>query len=280
MFRKNYQKKQPSKTPNILFKYKYFDSEDNHLDILRKNKLWFSSAQSFNDPFDSNLFYTFDDVSYIIKYKWAESVLKLEEPNLTKRQRDEFIKNRLYEMKQTGEISRLREEQLTKNYKKFGVCCLTSCNNDLLMWAHYTDKHEGFVVGIDTKKILQIQNSLAKINKLLLLHRVEYSSRIPNINFYKSMLSNKWDDDTIKLLITKSIHWKYEKEFRLINWGEIKVDIDLGSDAIKEIYLGCRIKDINKRRIMKIIDNYSSPVSVYQAKKDPNKFKLKFEKIV
>ena len=281
MFRKKYQRIQPSKTPQLLYKYTYFDKKGHHLQILKERTLWFSSAKKFNDPFDSSIIYRFDKSSYKVKYKWADSVIREEQSHLSNAQRHKMIIQRLSEIDNDSDyFSQTNDFLISKNYQKFGICSLTATHNNLLMWAHYANFHTGFVVGLDNKEILKMQEKLAKIDDVLLnLYSIEYKTNQPMIKFYKSMLSKSWEDDIIKLLISKSIHWRYEKEFRLIYWNKVNFNLEIEPNLIKELYLGCKIDEDDKKRIMKIALGYPTYISIYQAKKETRRFELLFEKI-
>ncbi len=152
---------QPEDTPPILYKYRYFDPRGRHLELLHANQLWFASARSFNDPFDSTLQYQFNDNPAGVRLKWAQDFMKKENPNLNRKECRDLARMRLREIDQTpGYFDQFRENYIETNYNKFGICCLAEIKDDLLMWAHYSDHHRGFCVGIDTEQLSEFQLSL------------------------------------------------------------------------------------------------------------------------
>jgi hypothetical protein len=200
---------QPIDTPPILYKYRNFDSKGHYLKLIQDGELWFSSARAFNDPFDSALQYQFKDNPEGIKRKWAEDFLKRYKPHLDRKERRKIVREKLKEI-DSAYIEKQIQYQVELNYKNYGICSFTEIRDDLLMWAHYSDHHRGFCVGIDTNELLQCQLALHMGNmQLTKLVKVIYSSTMPSINFFETMLNHN-TNDTVTLLTTKSIHWSYE----------------------------------------------------------------------
>ncbi|MEE8186104.1 MAG: DUF2971 domain-containing protein [Nitrososphaerales archaeon] len=271
---------QPEDTPPTLYKYRFFDPDGYHLGVIENAKLWFTSAREFNDPFDSSLQYRFDDAPKGIRLKWAMHFLKREFPHLNHKQRRQLALQRLREIgKDPAYYESFRNSYVERNYDKFGICCLTPVRDDLLMWAHYSDSHRGFCLGIDTSKLFDLQHSLASDGHLIDLQQVTYSEEMPEINFFVSMISKYWHKDIIRLLCTKSTHWSHEREFRLIYWDRVNTALSVGHDAISEVIMGCQVEDKDRNSVLSILNDRQCPAKVYQAHKDQTKFGLRFEKI-
>jgi hypothetical protein len=272
---------QPEDTPNILYKYRSFDAAGYHLKIIEDSQLWFASARDFNDPFDSVLQFCFADRPRGIQMKWALDFVKRQRPHMNHKQRRRLACERLRDNKKDpGHFERFKRNSIETNYDKFGICCLTPTKDDLLMWAHYSDYHRGFCIGIDTARLLEPQHhSLARKNHLLDLVKVIYADKVPEINFYESMLSNRRHQNIIDLLCTKSVHWSYEQEFRLIYWHHTNTALSIGQDIITEVHLGCRIEEKNRDKTLSLLDKKHSSATVFQAHKSETNFALEFEQI-
>ena len=141
------------------------------------------------------------------------------------------------------------------------VGCLTTKNDNTLMWSHYADKHRGICIEYDIGKINEKYNLI--INKVnynmpIITNKVNYS--IPIIT-NKSIVDNETlEIDNIKRLIelfyTKSEEWKYEKEYRILYYDkERKKDGILIDCPIKSISFGTETSEDNKKLIRKIIKN-------------------------
>ena len=84
----------------------------------------------------------------------------------------------------------------TKNElaQKFGVVCLSLSWDNPLLWSHYADRHRGLVLGFDVDTNL--------------LKKISYVRNRPSMERINQELA-------VKLLFTKYIDWKYEKEARI-----------------------------------------------------------------
>lgn len=270
---------QPTDTPNILYKYVPFNKYS--LRLLKDSEIWLASPGSFNDPFDSKLHYNYKVNNPTLRKKWAEGVVRDNNPGLTKSVIKSTAKDLLDDMDKDPN-ARLKwfedyQEELTDS--KFGIFSVSTKPDNLLLWAHYASDHQGFCVGIDTYQIGRVQLDFMKRKHLLELKRVEYSSKYPDINFYESMMSTDWANDIVRLLITKSIDWKYEEEYRLLSWDKSNVGVKLPKYAIREIVLGYRMKPHNKAVIHNLAIRELKHAELFAAGKSVGRFSLVLNRI-
>lgn len=127
--------------------------------------------------------------------------------------------------------------------------CLSKNPLNVLMWAHYGDKHQGFVVEIDTEKAGFDDESKCLITTSnggveYLTERQKERLKIDHSNVYHT-------DIISKLLLKKSVHWSYEEEIRVIKKTESLIEKVAGEDivlidkitnleAVTGIYIGMR----------------------------------------
>ncbi len=271
---------QPDDTPSILYKYRSFDPMGYHLQLIRDAKLWFTSARNFNDPFDSSLQYQLSDTPRGIRHKWADTFLKRDNPDLDRMQRKSIVSQRLREIDKDQEhYEWFRCDYVERNYQKFGICCLTPTNDNLLMWSHYSDNHRGFCVGVNMVKLKELQYIFSEKRHILDLVKVTYTEIMPEINFFSSMISERWHQDIMTLLSTKSEHWSYEQEFRLIYWDHIDTAVNIGHNAIAEVVLGCRVNQEDKKNVLTLLEERHCRAEVFQTVKNKTMFALEFERI-
>ena len=79
----------------------------------------------------------------------------------------------------------------------------------------------------------------------------------------------------MKILWVKSIDWKYEKEWRIINveWNKLhKIEW-----KVKEVIFGARMSENDKELIKKIFKNKN--ISFFQAEIHKSKYKINIKKI-
>ena len=167
---------------------------------------------------------------------------------------------------------------LDKEFKNYGMLCLTQNPDSLLMWAHYADSHKGFVIEFDHNSNFFNQKPNTK-SHLRRLHDVTYAQSRP------SMLLG--DIKEFSIFLTKSIDWAYEMEKRmLIPLSEADRVINIkGEDihlfnfpksAVKSVILGCRMSTTDEQDIRNIISNDEdyAHVEIKKASVHPSDYKI------
>ena len=164
----------------------------------------------------------------------------------------------------------LREDLRAVNRKS----CLLSVSKtaqNLVMWAHYADKHKGVVVGIDFDNVSPDANGQLGI----LMDSVSYSKDRPKINVLEWLEEGVQREAILKAVMTKSDSWGYEKEFRamfpvntleimkkqgLSNFRKINLDdtkeswlLKLNPASIKEVVFGLYTEKKLKEDIKELI---------------------------
>ncbi|WP_233527755.1 DUF2971 domain-containing protein [Serratia sp. PAMC26656] len=149
-------------------------------------------------------------------------------------------------------------ESLTMRYEinqNLACLCLSKNPLNVLMWSHYADKHQGFVVAIDTEKAGFDDEEKCLITAPkgdidYLGSRIKSKLKINQENIYNT-------DIIRKLLLTKSLHWQYEEEIRIIKktkslqkQGTVLIDKVNDLRSVTGIYIG-----INNKGFDEIIRN-------------------------
>lgn len=265
--------------PSILYKYRFFDQKEKHLQLITHSELWFSCANKFNDPFDISFTFNFDGLNTELAERWAKKLVKRDEPNLTPAQCEKKALTRLSEIRGDSNYSdHMKKEFIEINYDTFGICSLCERNDNLLIWAHYSQNHTGFCVGLSVKHLDTLSRGFVKEKSLLDLHKVRYSRTLPNPNFFESMLS---DDDNciLDFITTKFTDWSYEQEYRLVFWDYVNKALNVDYSAICEVILGCRITEENKNKLIELCQNHVPHAKIYQAEKHDKRFALSIKPI-
>jgi hypothetical protein len=123
-----------------------------------------------------------------------------------------------------------------------GVLCLSEVRDSILMWGHYTDSHQGFVVGFDSDHPFFSRQRGGR-DEFGFLRRVEYRSQRPQVTLT--------DTTSLAWFQTKSELWSYEKEWRIVrvlSEAEHRIDrspfpiclFEFAPDAVREIIVGMR----------------------------------------
>jgi len=247
--------------------YKFVGSPEVAKKILSNSQLQFSNPKNFNDPFDCypNLM-TFDKIS-----RSNLEELKLKYSN----QFPEAIEkiNVALTNSNTDSISNAyKQVALQKTISTIGITCFSREFSHNLMWSHYGKSHSGICLGFDIAKMYQSLENINEGNKALL--KIDYESVFESKDFFKDGM-----ESIIYWLKTKSIHWKYENEVRLI-FTRLDLDEDgkrlikIGQESFKEIIFGYNfsLKD-NLNLINYIKGNYPN-VDIYKMLPIKNSFEL------
>lgn len=162
--------------------------------IILTSTLKFSNPSRFNDPFDC-------DISRV-SFEFS-----LEDPNI--QEEIEIIKTQIYPNLPFTEQhfeEGFKYAQIDK-IKRSSVCCFSRINDNLLLWAHYANKHQGACLVFDNtveEKFVTIPaDDLSYLT-------VEYKKFEPVNYFQNQILALK------SLFGTKSADWSYEEEFRIV----------------------------------------------------------------
>jgi len=160
----------------------------------------------------------------------------------------------------------LHQEFLSKQtdlIQKFRVTCFATTPFSMLMWAHYADSHKGFCVEYeiptpDEQNITLLQNLMPVI----------YSDeRVSVLNeCLADLIDPGVSEDTVGAiykygLLTKSIDWKYQNEWRLISLDTMLTDESYNCIffPISKVYIGAKMPDGKRREIIKICNSRSIP---------------------
>jgi hypothetical protein len=271
--------------------YKYQAPSPTAIDNIRKRCLWFSKPKHFNDPFDCEINYRITDIT--------DSVLQAALDELEKERleakafQERFIREGNTDWKKMMELTRKLPTHVTNAEKNsdernaalklkaisatlrmlgesLGVSCFSEEKDSILMWSHYADKHQGFCLEFDTR--------FSPFRDPHKLNAVKY----PEANLYPPIsIMSYADSDTWPsfdyLLTIKSIHWKYEKEWRIIWQGLGDKVFSFEESALTGIYFGCRIDENTRKTIMNLLKGTST--RCYETYKSEKDFKLIFREI-
>lgn len=283
---------------DYFFKYV---SKNTLISVLKSQKMRWSSPFLFNDPFDLQ-----DDPFDFTQNDIIEALIKnsrkvITTPNI------EFIGeidptiSDLRNAWQRGEIgddiveeleSKYRKEMEKYNFelisseeklsiKKYftenRVFCVSEENDNLLMWAHYSDSHKGAVIKI--KCIPNLDNALCAASPVI------YQKELPWIRAIDDMAKQFFKigrmPDSVKWAYTKSTHWSYEKEWRCIGASrnlEKLYDYNLFyPEEVEAIFLGCKMGENEKDEIrLNLLNPKYAHIKVFQAITNNREFKLDF----
>jgi hypothetical protein len=143
-----------------------------------------------------------------------------------------------------SDAAHFRETHLAMVSPEFGLICLSGRFDDILMWAHYTRGHSGFVIGFDTSHAFFSQGPPT--------YDVEYRTKRVLMGHYYDH-RDRGRDVIRELICRKSPHWSYEQEWRQLRrlaecervadadrTGESLLYAPMPPEAVAEVIIGCR----------------------------------------
>lgn len=246
---------------SYLYKYRVFDPEYplRTERIFTANEVYFPSPIEFNDPFDCKFDYNFGQGLRDAKKYWARRI-KSEAPNLSRNERRGQLTKRISQMSKIpfqSQMSNRRQELI----QDLGVFSLSKVPNDILMWSHYADSHKGFCLEFSHDESEPFFGRAQPI---------KYSDTFPIVQLYDGARN----EEIYTALTTKSQHWAYEKEWRLIDAEEGFGLKEFPSKLLVGVIFGIRMSERYKQQIMAWCSARKEPPKFYQATEMPRKYAL------
>ncbi len=189
------------------------------------------------------------------------------------------------------------------NFAKEYILCLSSINDNLLMWAHYADAHKGFCTEytefteeeLDTLKRQGLFPPDAPKHKIgvCAAKPVEYLTTEQINDYIKDIPLDPEEirevfhssDEELKSYLQKKIHhssfikhvnWEYEQEFRIINTSK---HMNLPPGRISAAYFGMNMLPIHKRTVGIALDNATNRnCAFFQMFRPKEKYELSFRR--
>lgn len=294
------------KTTNFfeLKLYKYLPPE--RIDVLSNGLIRFTQPVLFNDPFEMSPFIaaiaTQEEITQMFHSQHEGHVrdefMKLNRRARRKKKFENFQKlypkaELLPEVIETASgkgLEKAKEQLSEAMTKDLGILCLTTKFDNLLMWAHYAQSHEGMVIEFDgdsnffRQVFTKSQNSDVIDEELSkdygYLKEVQYNKSRPAI-----IISHVNSFDPF---LIKGEEWSYEEEWRMLmptataqkittdKKGEDVYLYEIPRAAITKVILGCRAGDelLNSVRQIKEANEELTHLQIERMALDEKDFRL------
>jgi Protein of unknown function (DUF2971) len=290
--------------PERLFKY---SKADTARVILSNQTLQWSSPVAFNDPFDLKNYFHIDflwsDLREEVLKKLQEIIYSPQEPSFSdanevastiKGWRQSFgslspqytrfflseaLSGTFAKCELLAEEERnhwLEEKEIVR------ILCFAERPDKLLMWSHYAEQHAGVVLEFDTKLFEQSASSHAI--------KVEYSDVVPTPFTYQQFLD--WllgqkvfpdvSDYTVAVASSKSTHWGYEQEWRLLRYEDPPKSgrhsyFAYPPDALVGAYFGSRIDSAEHDALVTLIKRKYPHAQIFNMREKSGRYELEIE---
>ncbi len=273
-----------------LFKYRpVLHPEYNPLHLIEQNKMRFSSPASFNDPFDCKVPIDFSQSSISkLKVYYRNLLLIPSGDHFTTMEANDIVEK---DFKQNSReiIENGLAENLRNNIEQYGIFSFSSNHDSILLWSHYADKHRGFCVGFSRKKVFTWLKH--KNDKLISdcdtkyfgdIEQIRYpdDNEYPNWDFINCFYLNDGGSIIQNVFLTKSKHWEYESEERIIYIHGANEIVQYPDELIGSVLMGCETQIEHKATIVSILKEKELKnkrhIPLFQARKSKKEFALEF----
>jgi len=289
--------------------YKYVTAST-ALKIIQGKQLRWSSPNLFNDPFDHQTGFEWDfsgddlygQLAKLIEYAvWeAKDYAPRETTSMTvlvnhmRRTRDrlprEKFKHFALEMsaKHSGELFEQKTENLNRSVTQFlldsMVLCLSEVHDNVVMWSHYAESHQGAVFKLRRLEYLD--------HRFLVAQPVQYTkepARYASLEKYALHLVGLAQFDAApgiwQLAYRKHVDWSYENEWRIHvplmghSRSPWYYDDPEPEELFEAIYLGCRANEEFSREVLAARNAHLPRMDVYRAVAVSSAMRLTFQKV-
>ncbi len=220
------------KLPAHLYRYRSMDSRGLR-EVFEQNILKCTSPVAFNDPFDSHVNLTVDgnpeQILEMIRKQLQEHLTGLDHASTL-----QDVKKDLHEGNR-----RMLEKVVKEMHAQFaaasGVLSFSEISDDILMWAHYAGSHSGICFEFKSDR-----------NQVLFkyAHKVIYQKDYPQISFFLGST-----EEYVNVLLTKSDHWSYEREWRVVVQNAANEEIPFIPESLTGVIFGHRVSEENIKKI-------------------------------
>jgi len=227
--------------------------------MLKNREFYFSDPKHFNDPVDC----------HIGIYSALREAVDLAEKE------DSTVKSKLEKLGTLDSIY----TKIENDVKKSAVFSLSKEENNVLMWSHYANMHEGFSVGFSLSENFTEYN---EANAIIGAVEVHYTEDNPFVDYFLEFAKcdeiPEWNEFWAALLsmglVAKSIAWQHENEVRIIRGMPGKVRYS--PEELKEVIFGLKMNTKRRKRIEKILSGSEwAHVQLKEVIREHDGFRLK-----
>jgi hypothetical protein len=253
--------------PVRLFHYQPF-VEAHLVSLLSAGQLKLSRPDSFNDPWDCRVHYQVPTDSEDRKrvFAYLVEIQRKHDPSKSEAERRRVATYFMANPELEAAFVQMKKEMYADLCRQYRIYCLTEDPASPLMWGHYAASHTGICLEFDARR-----------DPFPVTEKVQYCTTYP-----------AHDLPTIgyKPLITKSFHWSYEAEWRLIveeraapiiSPFTLKTNNDfltLASGVLKSVTIGALADETSRRLIEDLVKTHAIGVPVRQATVARDRYEL------
>jgi Protein of unknown function (DUF2971) len=260
--------------------YKYLSPDRSN--VLTNGRIRFTQPAVLNDPFET--------LPASTEYR---NTLKNVMPELSQLQKESLNASGYSEEDVRNNVLSNVLDNVPELFSRyFGILSLSRCRDNILMWSHYADSHQGFVIGFDSENKFFTPSEGKAIDGL---RDVKYSRKGSRPIFPPNGLDSLNPDEMREwnehIFFTKSEDWAYEQEMRILallltadhkipgkdGWDICLYSFD--SQAVKEIIVGSRASIQTRKTLTRIWLTQYQEAEMFNSTISPTDFSVEIKPI-
>lgn len=244
--------------PDRLYKYRSWNNQQ-HRRIITHSEIYFAQFLDFGELHECNLERDYSAITEEAFYEYHKAKCPPDTP-------DEKIRGAAkYLMKHSPIFDKDHQRTAHEMFRQklnntLSVFCACDHNNNLNLWNTFAIDHEGYCVGLNTRKMFdngEIFGSGGKVNYY------------PKANPPKIRALPKSNEervtDLMNVIYSLPDTFASEKEYRLTKANLENRKVKINSTAIEEIILGENMDQDDKNEIIQLVKNNFPNASIQQA---------------
>ena len=246
-----------------LYRYQPFPAQDEEKkswikQIFVEHKLFFPCRRLFNDPFDCVVPSLLEIPGTVIK-RYFEEFVERRFPAASGAEKDGMIAK----LMPVDALEGFRRD-LQYDVDKAGVLSFSKVRDDILMWAHYADKHKGLCLEFD-----------GSANCIFFgeAQPVEYR------NYTPLPLDEAPVKQMERVILTKAKHWRYEREYRIVRPGEACRLLEYPQELLTGVIFGCTMPGDLRQMIKQWAAQGNCRVAFFEARPKAGQFGLDIARV-
>lgn len=213
--------------------------------IIVDHNFFFASRRSFNDPFDCVI----PDLTQIP----GTFLKRFVEEFVDRRFSDASESEKLQMITKLMSVNALEDIRsgLQDEVDKAGIVCFSKVRDDILMWAHYANKHKGLCLEFDGSSNCIFFGEAQP---------VEYEEYTP------IPLQEDSNRQVTRAILTKSKHWSYEREYRIFRPGVAGHKLNYPVELLTGIIFGCLMPEKVRESVKQWVEQGGCRVAFFEAR--------------
>jgi len=237
--------------------------------ILKDNKLYFSTPDKFDDPDEAKPRFTWGDMSWATP-DYFLSLLRKREPLKSDFQRLAKAIELALNMKNSYHRDvyiKQMEKELTSRFQRTSICCFCESAENETLWSRYAADGSGYCVGFSfDQPWIYDDHELRKAVRLF-PYKVIYQAEYPRVDADCLESVEEKQKFAQAALLTKSLKWKLQREWRCFRPTHASSFQSFPTEALRQLILGPNMAAEVRSVIIELARKRDTHIDLFVAKR-------------